>query len=306
MNQPPKLQPTTTQQLVVGGAAPVAMSIPGVSPSIAIDLSQHQKRDDPLRPQKVAIIGTAPSSRALAPYMDPSWTIWGTSPGNAGDPGAGNASALPRVADAWIEMHANFLWPEYRHLYGEAYVKWLMEKTIPVLAPIDIPVYKEIFPRATLFPWQDLVREFGPYFFTSTFAWAMAFAIKQGAKEIGLFGIDMSSQGEYIAQRPGGHYFILKAEERGIKLNIPNESDLLQPPPLYGIHDSTPMGRKQASRRQEIVGRIAGCDQRIMQAQGEKNYLSGALEDNDYYQNVWGGHSTRQIIDNLIDKIAAA
>ena len=34
------------------------------------------------KPLKVALIGTAPSSRMLAPFNDPSWTIWACSPGN--------------------------------------------------------------------------------------------------------------------------------------------------------------------------------------------------------------------------------
>jgi len=75
-----------------------------------------------------------------------------------------------------------------------------------------------------------------------------AYALHVGVKELGFFGVDMSSKDEYILQRPGGHYFITLAKQRGIKLNIPNESDLIQPPPLYGIFSSGPMGRKLAAR----------------------------------------------------------
>src|SRR5215467_5742575 len=37
--------------------------------------------------EKVAIIGTAPSSRMLAPFNDPTWDIWVCSPGNMPGPG---------------------------------------------------------------------------------------------------------------------------------------------------------------------------------------------------------------------------
>lgn len=300
MNQP-KLTETTANKLMHGSAHVSAMMPP--SP-VAVDMSKIPDRGkDALKPEKVCIIGTATSSKMLAPYSDPSWTIWGTSPGNSGDPGVPNA--LPRLADAWIEMHANFLWPEYRQLYGEAYVKWLGEKQFPVAAPIDIPQYKALFPRATQFPWRELVMEFGPYFFTSTFAWAMAYAIHQGVKEISLYGVDMSSKDEYIQQRPGGQYFIMMALGRGIRVSIPDESDLLQPPPLYGIHDSTPMGRKAASRKQEILGRIAQCDQALAQAGAQKTYLQGALEDLEYHSAIWGGHSVRAIAQQVIDKAVA-
>lgn len=281
----PKITPTTTDQLM-RGVSPAAMSIPvshHVGPGIAPIVAMEPPKRDPLRPERVAILGTAPSSRLLAPFADPSWTIWGSSPGNSGEPGS-NPSALPRLPDAWIEVHSNFLWPEYRDVYGAAYVKWLGEKTFPLLA-CDLT----LFPRAIEFPYKELVAEFGPYFFTSTFAWMMAYAIKQGAKEIGLWGVDMSSKDEYILQRPGGHYFILEARRRGIKVTIPSESDLVQPPPLYGIFDSTPMGRKIAARRQEVTSRIQQAQMQVQQLQGSITYLNGALEDVDYFANIWGG-----------------
>jgi hypothetical protein len=281
----PKLTERTTDKLLAGtaGFSPMSFGPAAVGGVQAAAHSNAQR--DPLKPEKVAILGTAPSSRLLAPFGDPSYTIWGSSPGNMGDPGS-NPSAFPRLPDAWFEIHSNLLWPEYQS-YGIPYVKWLNEKSFPLMA-ID----KSLFPRAQLFPWRELVREFGPYFFTSTFAWMAAFALHQGAKEIGFFGVDMSSKDEYITQRPGGHYFITLAKQRGIKLNIPNESDLIQPPPLYGIFSSMPMGRKLATRRAEVKGRIAHSQMQISQLQGEMTYLNGALEDIDYWENIWGGHGT--------------
>jgi len=282
MNQP-KITERTTDQLL-RGVAPAAMALPPgshvISAAQIANIGQAQR--DPLKPEKVAILGTAPSSRLLAPFGDPTWTIWGSSPGNMGDPGS-NPAALPRLPDAWIEVHSNFMWPEYRS-YGEPYVKWLAEKPFPLVA-----CDKTLFPRAIDFPWKDLIAEFGPYFFTSSFAWMMAYAIHQGAKEIGLWGVDMSSKDEYILQRPGGHYFIMEAKRRGIKVSIPSESDLIQPPPLYGIFDSTPMGRKIAARRQEVNGRIGQANMQLQQLQGQVTYLNGALEDIEYFANIWGG-----------------
>ena len=54
--------------------------------------------------------------------------------------------------------------------------------------------------------------------FTSSFAWMMAFAMKQGASEIALYGIDMASRDEYILQRPGFYFFRHEAKRRGIKV----------------------------------------------------------------------------------------
>jgi hypothetical protein len=225
-------------------------------------------------PLKVALIGTAPSSRTLAPFNDPTWKIWACSPGNMG--------VLPRV-DVWFEIHSNLLWPENAH-YGAPYVEWLKKQTFPIYMQDQ-----SIVPNATPLPKNELVQEFGAYFFTSSFAWMIAFAIKQGAKEIALYGIDMASRDEYILQRPGGHYFMLEAAKRGIKVSIPYESDLAQAPALYGYSDSTPFGRKMQVRRQELNTRISQ-----MKAERDKlinniTYLEGALEDLDYVQSIWGG-----------------
>lgn len=271
----PKLTPRTTE-LLSGTAIPL---LPGFPPG-AIPFTELKQQRDPFKAEKVAIIGTAPSSRLLAPFDDLSWTIWGTSPGNMlqGNNHPGN---LKRI-DAWVEMHNNMLWPEHRH-YGEPYVKWLNEAPFPVMA-MDI----KMFPRAIPFPWKPLVEEFGTDFLSSTFSWCMAYAITHGAKEIGLWGVDMSSKDEYILQRPGGKFFIREAKLRGIKVTIPDESDLAQPTPLYGISDGTSFGRKMAAREQEVRVRIQDATQRMQSAQAEITYLNGALEDIQYVRNIAG------------------
>src|SRR5882762_7812767 len=128
----PKLTETTTAKLMSGAAPVNPMSfIP--TPHVAAGLqAAAQAKRDPLQPEKVAIMGTAPSSRLLAPFGDPTYTIWGSSPGNMGDPGS-NPAALPRLPDAWFEIHTNLLWPEYIS-YGGPYVKWLNEKNFPLMA----------------------------------------------------------------------------------------------------------------------------------------------------------------------------
>lgn len=226
---------------------------------------------------KVALIGTAPSSRMLAPFGDPSWTIWACSPGNMG--------ILPR-ADAWFEVHKNLHWEEYRS-YGLPYIDWLNKQTFPVYMQD-----REYCPRAEIFPMEAMVKEFGKDFFTSTFAWMMAFAIYKGAKEIALFGIDMASRDEYILQRPGFYFFRHLAQQRGIKVSAPHESDIMQSPGLYGFSEAMPFGRKILARKREVKGRI---DQMI--AERDKlshniTYLQGAVEDIDYIESIWLGQGS--------------
>ena len=237
-------------------------------------------------PLKIALVGTAPSSRMLAPFNDKSWTIWGCSPGNM--------NTLPRF-DAWFEVHSNLLWPEYES-YGKPYLEWLKTLTVPVYMQEHWPTAeggfvetKTIVPNAQPIGWQALVKEFGDDFFTSSFAWMMAFAMMQGAKEIALYGIDMASRDEYILQRPGFFFFRHEARRRGIKVSAPHESDIMQSPPLYAISDSTPFGRKIVAREKELKDRIAGMVSQRDQLSQNITYLQGALEDIDYFKSIWAG-----------------
>lgn len=258
------------QPLVAGAAVPPTATAP-VAQNI---------------PLKVAMIGTAPSSRMLAPFNDPTWQIWGCSPGNM--------NTLPRV-NLWFELHSNLLWPEYES-YGKPYIEWLKQQKFPVYMQERWPTtegqmvpVQSIVPNAIAYPKDQIVAEFGDDFFTSSFAWMMALAIKMGASEIALYGIDMASREEYIRQRPGFFFFRYLAKCRGIRVSAPHESDIMQSPALYAYADSTPFGRKVLARRAEVAGRIASFDQQIGQATNSKTYLQGALEDLDYFESIWSG-----------------
>lgn len=266
-----KLTETTNDKLNGGGMPP------GWTTLNAFRLPEQNVNEVPVaaaKQRRVAIIGTAPSSRQLAPYKDPTWEIWACS--------AGNMNAIPRV-DCWFEIHSNLLWPEHES-WGRPYVDWLNAQSFPVYMQDN-----SLVPRAQPFPVAELVKEFGRYFFTSSFAWMMAMAIKEGAAEIGLWGIDMASRDEYILQRAGGQYFIQEAKRRGIKVTIPKESDLLQPPGLYGFDDGTPFGRKMAVREKELKDRIASIKGQIAQLEKTCTYLEGAAEDIDYMRSIWSG-----------------
>lgn len=144
-------------------------------------------------------------------------------------------------------------------------------------------------PHAKVFPHKEMVAEFGKDFFTSSFAWMMAYAIKLGAKEIALYGIDMASRDEYILQRPGFYFFRHIAQQRGIKVSAPNESDIMQSPGLYGYSDVMPMGRKILAREQEIKQRLEPMKAELQKLQQNITYLEGALEDVDYFKSIWMG-----------------
>lgn len=271
-----QLTPTFQDKLKANGAGqsiPIMPGMPWPPPQAPMFTGEAQPPVE-VAPLKIALIGTAPSSRMLAPYNDPSWKIWSCSPGNMG--------VVPRV-DAWFEIHGNLLWPEHKS-YGEPYIEWLNKQTFPVYMQDN-----SLVPRAMPLPKSDLVDKFGKFFFTSSFAWMMAMAIDQGANEIALFGIDMASRDEYILQRPGFAFFKYVAEQKGIKVWAPNESDIMQPPGLYGFSDVSPFGRKIASREKELKDRLGQMVPQRDQMNHNIAYLQGALEDLDYIKSIWLG-----------------
>ena len=232
---------------------------------------------------KVALIGTCPSSRMLAPYGDPEWQCWVCSPDNI---------QLPHI-DVWFDIHGDLLYPGYPK-WEERYVDWLRKQTFQIFMQRT-----DLVPNAKEFPAKELVAQFGAFWFTSSLAWMMAFAITQGATEIGIYGADMSTRDEYLNQRPGMHYWMEVAAGRGIKVFIPPESDLLQPPPLYGYSDTSPMGRKLVVRHKELTDRVKTLNAELKRIEGEKHHLQGALDQTEYDQIVWSGDPFARVAINL-------
>ncbi len=220
---------------------------------------------------RIALIGSAPSSVALAPYEDTSWKFWGCSPG---------AYPYVRRWDAWFELHR---W-EQAPWFSAEYIQFMRSKP-------DNPVYMirpvaEI-PNSVSYPKDEMITRFGPWFFNSTLSWMFALAITQGATEIGLWGVDMSAQEEWIYQRSGCQFFIDMAKKCGIKVHIPPQSDLLRPPPLYGFSEEDHLYIKLHARKAELAARIDDALKREGMAREERIFLQGAMDDIQYLLKTW-------------------
>jgi hypothetical protein len=221
--------------------------------------------------KRIALIGSAPSSVHLAPYGDPSWTIWGCSPG---------AAVHVKRVDAWFEIHP-FSLPDMT----PDYVAWMgqVDRPVYVIEPVPQIAKCVVYPRA------EMLEKYGPYFFTSSLSWMFAMALEQNPDEIGLWGVDMAATEEYAHQRPGCHYFITLAKARGIKVTVPHESDLMRPPAPYGFVMDSPAYKKLRTRAAELDGRIASAAQRYEDARNEWHFLRGARDDLEYVLNTWVG-----------------
>ena len=223
--------------------------------------------DKPKR--KIAVLGSAISSVQLAPFDDKDWEIWGCSPANR---------QLPRV-DAWFELH-NL---EIKRREGLVeWIEWLAKQpTVFVQQPTpDIP-------NGKTFPLPQLMKKYGRYLWTSQIALMLALAIEQKPDVIGIYGVDMAANSEYNQQRLACQILVEMAKQMGITIAIPPESDLLEPPPIYGYCESSRRWRKMYARKLELQNRINDLANKAASAQSEKAHLVGALDDLEYMTAHW-------------------
>jgi hypothetical protein len=171
------------------------------------------KRQSSLPSTKIAIVGAWPEHWDEAPYDDLSWEIWAMS--------AGMWHKIPRW-DRWFELHAEKTYPKYERIAERKGKKGYIEF---------------ITNNATTcknFPFEALLEEFGPYFFTTgQITWLLAHAITLKPETIGIWGVEAC--GEYTPQRKDVHHFVQVAHDRGIKTVIPDGCTLLDKPKLYAL-----------------------------------------------------------------------
>src|SRR5215468_2054647 len=97
---------------------------------------------------KVAILGTVPDTKMLAPYDDESWEIWACSPGNRGN-------VLKRIT-RWFELHGIVdMCGVENNDWRDDYFAWLKTKTFPVY--MQEP--NTLLPQAKVFPRDELLKE---------------------------------------------------------------------------------------------------------------------------------------------------
>ena len=231
---------------------------------------------------QIAIVGTAPSSRLLAPYADPHWQIWGVGPGNLQP-----ESKIPRC-DVWFELHpfaAIAKEPSYKHYLGE----------LTKIPKVYLQKQQPSLPNSVEYPLQRMLDRYGPYFFTSSFSYMIALAIEELAglddpeKRLGFWGVDMSANEEYGSQRPGGHFFFMEARKAGIDVVCPAESDMLQPPGLYGYVENDPWFRKTMARRREYEHALGSAMTERRVAEEKILRLQGNLDNMQWNLNTWAG-----------------
>ena len=147
--------------------------------------------------------------------------------------------------------------------------------------------------NGVVYPLQEVLDRFGPYFLTSSLSLMLAMAIieieKSGESDsvIGMWGVDMAATEEYGYQRAGCQHFLELAYELGIAIYVPPESDILRPMPVYGICEWDHNYIKATARMVELNSRISQAEQQAAQANHQLTFLRGAVDDMNYNINTW-------------------
>ena len=181
--------------------------------------------------RRIAIVGTAPSWK-LVPWTDPSIEIWSLND-------AHSIKGFQR-ADRWYDIHPMdkfYIVPvgadgKQRMVYAhtvppDKYVRpanhldWLASQPFPkFLHPDFATQYPKAatWPNVHAFPKAAIEAQLGTYF-TSSPSWMLAHALVEGVRDIEIYGIHLSTEHEYIEQRPGFEFLcgmLLGAGKRSI------------------------------------------------------------------------------------------
>jgi hypothetical protein len=261
------------------------------------------KKDVKGKKKKLAIIGCS-DSRDQAPWGDDTWEMMGVNnlyhhvPLQSftswfeihffGHDGKGNISRRynpvfrGQKVNEYLEQLGQLKFPVYVQsldlpLIENGHIVKIWEngkKVTDMSKSIPIPM-----PNAAVFPFDDLLRRFHPYF-TNTISWQIAWAIYNDFEEIGIWGVDMAVAEEYMAQRPSVEYYLGIAEGLGIKITLPDECDLLKTLFQYGLQEpeATAYEKKLSNVKKNLAMRRAKEAETARIASKKEDQYTGALE----------------------------
>lgn len=231
----------------------------------------------PLRTRKIAILGFGETVKDC-PWQDPTWELWGMNGfWRAAEADFGITAPEDRYT-LWFDMHSLAYTREYGKQagFGDKQERWL-EQPHPfrIFMLEDAPA----FPSVDRFPIEDVSEELGRDYFTSTVAYALAYALTlPDVAEIGLWGIDLTHNSEYADQRPCAEYWAGRIEAAGIKLAIHEKSAMLRQRQRYGYEPENPM---LGELRAVLQRQVAGLTEAIQKNQANADAIKAQMHTDD-------------------------
>jgi hypothetical protein len=224
------------------------------------------------RYKKLAIVGSHPATRHLAPYDDPSFEIW-----------LFNESAMkPEVYKRWdsvLQIHKEEVYASLTNWVNKDHWAWLQEDHGPdkriFMQDADLRV-----PNSVRYPLEDVLALVPYHYLRSSPAIALALAIYLGYQEIWLYGSELTSNTEYGYQACNYAFWIGFAHGRGIDLHLECWHSEFYEQPLYGYEGEPQLDREYFIARVSEHGQAARHNEKaLVQA---KSKLEDAMLKSDF------------------------
>ena len=251
--------------------------------------------------RRIAICGTAPSTREHVPWKEPEFEFWCLNDSWKIFPiQEGLISGKPR--QVWFETHPRdwFTGPnrppehlEWLRACPVPIYMWEHYEDIPNSRPYPLKEMLEMFPGASA-RW-DLANENGKLvprlsrqhgYLTSTIAYMAALAISElgPGDELWFWGVDLAAETEYLRQRPCFEYLLGYAEAKGIKVALPSACPVLQGP-AYGRDDPNDRVVEMVRQRLEMMWQRANMEKR--QTETRAVFLQGKANAYEEMRAQW-------------------
>ncbi len=172
--------------------------------------------------RRICILGTAPTSKNLAPFDRDDIEFWVLSQDN------------PKRADLVFEIHSMDI-ADNTELTA---IKNLSKFNCPKITMEKVKnIESDIYPLDKI---QDMLKSYGASenYLMSSIGYMLALAIYRKVNEIHIYGVDMVASDEYAYQRSNCEWLIGIAQGLGIKVIIPEQSKLLKSRWRYGTKES--------------------------------------------------------------------
>jgi hypothetical protein len=190
---------------------------------------------------KLIILGNHPMW-VTTPFADASFEIWAMN--NMWEKFAEKRMGR---ADVWWELHKL----ETRTAEQR---EWLRHVEIPVVMQKRYPEIS----ASVEYPLDRIIREYGRRYFLCTTNYQIALAMLMGYTEIHMHGFNMAFTDNLIQRRPT-EYWLGRAEQKGIKIYLPDYCDLLQSPYLYGYEADNTLTVSMSKYLKDLEQEVATC-----------------------------------------------
>ena len=161
------------------------------------------------------------------------------------------------------------------YLRPEGHLQWLASRPHPVYlhqAPPD-------WPHARTFPRAEIEAFFGTNYFTSTPAWMLAWALKEGYTTIEVYGIHLATEWEYVSQRPNFEWWLRCAMDRGVKLVLPVKCPLLKSKHVYAYEPKPDLPLKAIEHQIAVIKQEGATLQKRLMALRYAWFSRGEIAD---------------------------